>query len=348
MANSNFITNQTVFEPFSYDEIYKPLQESTAVHNQIADAYAELDAKASVWENMANKATDRKTYEQYMKYANDLRKNVNELAARGLTTNSRNAFRQMFRRYQQEITPIENAYKTRAEQAKQQMDWRAKDPTVMFNFDAASMSLDDYLSNPSMQYQAISGQALTQRVGNAVANLKNQLRNVTGWAHTTEGQMLERIEQYGLTQEDMNLIRSNPSAYPAITKLISDVVSSSGVGQWTDRDGNVREDSINQALNYAYEGLWQGIGQSKQVVQRDAGYITPYQRWQMARQAENDKFNNLLKLKKLVSLTQMELLKMKMTYVTVCICRFQVMLIRKPRRLVESSLIVTLTKYKKS
>ena len=106
MANSNFITNQTVFEPFTYDEIYKPLQESTAVHNQIADAYAELDAKASVWENMANRATDRKTYEQYMKYANDLRKNVNELAARGLTTNSRNAFRQMFRRYQQEITPL--------------------------------------------------------------------------------------------------------------------------------------------------------------------------------------------------------------------------------------------------
>ena len=298
MANSNFITNQTVFEPFTYDEIYKPLQESTAVHNQIADAYAELDAKASVWENMANKATDAKTYNQYMKYANDLRRNVNELAARGLNTNSRNAFRQMFRRYQQEITPIENAYKTRAEQAKQQMDWHAKDPTVMFNFDAASMSLDDYLSNPSMQYQAISGQALTQRVGNAVANLKNQLRNVTGWAHTAEGQLLERIEQYGLTQEDMDLIRSNPSAYPAITKLISDVVSSSGVGQWTDKDGNVREDSINQALNYAYEGLWQGIGQSKQVAQRDAGYITPYQRWQMARQIENDKFNNLLKLKK--------------------------------------------------
>lgn len=298
MANSNFITNQTVFEPFTYDEIYRPLQESTAVHNQIADAYAELDAKASVWENMANKATDRRTYEQYMKYANDLRRNVNELAARGLTTNSRNAFRQMFRRYQSEITPIENAYKTRAEQAKQQMDWHAKDPTVMFNFDAASMSLDDYLANPQMQYQAISGQALTQRVGNAVANLKNQLRNVTGWAHTAEGQMLERIEQYGLSQEDMNLIRSNPSAYPAITKLISDVVSSSGVGEWTDKDGNVREDSINQALNYAYEGLWQGIGQSKQVAQRDAGYITPYQRWQMARQAENDKFNNLLKLKK--------------------------------------------------
>lgn len=298
MANSNFVTNATVFEPFTYDEIYKPLQESTAVHNQIADAYAELDAKASVWENMANKATDVKTYNQYMKYANDLRNNVNELASHGLNTNSRNAFRQMFRRYQQEITPIENAYKTRAEQAKQQMDWHAKDPTVMFNFDAASMSLDDYLANPQMQYQAISGQALTQRVGNAVANLKNQLRNVTGWAHTAEGQMLERIEQYGLTQEDMSLIRNNPSAYPAITKLISDVVSSSGVGQWTDKDGNVREDSINQALNYAYEGLWQGIGQSKQVAQRDAGYITPYQRWQMARQAENDKFNNLLKLKK--------------------------------------------------
>lgn len=291
MANSNFVTNATVFEPFTYDEIYKPLQESTAVHNQIADAYAELDAKASVWENMANKATDVKTYNQYMKYANDLRNNVNELASHGLNTNSRNAFRQMFRRYQQEITPIENAYKTRAEQAKQQMDWHAKDPTVMFNFDAASMSLDDYLANPQMQYQAISGQALTQRVGNAVANLKNQLRNVTGWAHTAEGQMLERIEQYGLTQEDMSLIRNNPSAYPAITKLISDVVSSSGVGQWTDKDGNVREDSINQALNYAYEGLWQGIGQSKQVAQRDAGYITPYQRWQMARQAENDKFN---------------------------------------------------------
>lgn len=160
--------------------------------------------------------------------------------------------------------------------------------------------------------------------------------------------MLERIEQYGLTQEDMNLIRSNPSAYPAITKLISDVVSSSGVGQWTDRDGNVREDSINQALNYAYEGLWQGIGQSKQVAQRDAGYITPYQRWQMARQAENDKFNNLLKLKKPDLLTQMALLKTKMTYATVCICRFQVMLIRKLRKLVEGSLIVTLTKYKKS
>lgn len=298
MANSNFITNTTVFEPLTYDEIYEPLAESTAVHNQVADAYAELDAKASVWENMANKTTDRRTYEQYMRYANELRQHVNELATNGLNVNTRNSLRKMYGRYQQEITPIENAYKTRAEQAKQQMDWHAKDPTVMFNFDASKMSLDDYLANPQMQYQAVSGQALTQRVGNAVANLKNQLKNITGWAHTAEGQMLERIEQYGLSQGDMNLIRSNPAAYPAITKLISDVVTSSGVGQWTDRDGNIQEDRVDEALNYAYEGLWQGIGQTKQVAQRDAGYITPYQRWQMARQVDNDKFSNLLKLKK--------------------------------------------------
>ena len=78
------------FRPFSYDEMVKPLLQQTLAQQELENAYGELNAKASVWENLAsNEDPDSEAYQLYSSYANDLRASADQLAKEGLNATSR-------------------------------------------------------------------------------------------------------------------------------------------------------------------------------------------------------------------------------------------------------------------
>ena len=73
MANYNLVVNSN-FKPFSYQEYIAPLATLQEQHNLIEDQLAELDAKASVFEGLANSSKDSDAYNQYKQFANELEK----------------------------------------------------------------------------------------------------------------------------------------------------------------------------------------------------------------------------------------------------------------------------------
>ena len=160
MANYNLVVNSR-FNPFSFERYIQPYQIYGQAYKEIEDQYGELSTKANIWEKMANEQTDPHAYKMYKDYANDLKKQAYQLASEGLNVTSRLNMLNMKERFSKEIVPIEQAYAARQKQAEEQQKALLQDPTLMLSRRAATTSLDDYIRNPQLAYEAYSGKLIT-------------------------------------------------------------------------------------------------------------------------------------------------------------------------------------------
>lgn len=262
MANYSLVINSK-FKPFTYDELMKPVHDSTEAHQEVEAAYGALDTQASKWEHMANQATDEKAYTMYKTYADDLRAQADNLAKNGLNALSRKDLLTMQRRYAQEITPIENAYTRRAALADEQRKLRQQDNSLRFQRDAATMSLDDFIDNPMLDYgKSYSGATLEKQAGEAAASLAKGLREyaVTG---TSDPYTNAFVQKYGYTPEKISAFLSDfenpnsPNHDAALAQILESVIDTSEVRSWND------EAALDEAYGWASRGLLKAIGESK-------------------------------------------------------------------------------------
>lgn len=262
MANYSLIINSK-FRPFTYDELMKPVHDSTEAHQEVEAAYGALDTQASKWEHMANQATDEKAYTMYKTYADDLRAQADNLAKNGLNALSRKDLLTMQRRYAQEITPIENAYTRRAALADEQRKLRQQDNSLRFQRDAATMSLDDFIDNPMLDYgKSYSGATLEKQAGEAALSLAKGLREyaITG---TSDPYTNAFVLKYGYTPEKISAFLSDfenpnsPNHDAALAQILDSVINTSEVRSWND------EAALADAYGWASRGLFKAIGESK-------------------------------------------------------------------------------------
>lgn len=244
------------FKPFSYQEMAAPVQQATQAHQDIENAFGELDTKAGIWEGLANEQTDPVAYRTYMNYANDLRSKADMLAQQGLTPNSRRALNSMKARYASDIAPIEMAYKKRDELSKEQREYRMKNPTAIFDRDMSVASLDELISNPSAQYRSLSGKDIMAQVSEQAKNLSRQIReNPAKWKSILGNQYYELVRNTGFRDNEvMAAIMNSPNAQPELQKIINDTIASTGVEGWNNKT------AYDAVRNYANQGLWSAIG----------------------------------------------------------------------------------------
>lgn len=271
MANYSLIINSR-FRPFEYQELLAPALMATQAHQAVEEAYADLSTKASIWDKMANEATDPKAHALYKKYADDLQSYSDQLAQYGLTPTSRQAMLNMRSRYAQDIVPIENAYKRKQAQMEEQRKALLQNPTLLLSRRAASTSLDDYLDNPNLDYESYSGALITQQVASAAANIAKEARD------SEEGRrklrqilpyQYEMMQQKGFSREAvMKAIMNSPDADKILTGLVEGAVEASGVKKWGDST------TLKKAYYHAREGLYSAIGETNyQMLTDQAGLI---------------------------------------------------------------------------
>lgn len=259
MANYSLVINSQ-FKPFSYQEMLAPTLMATQAHQELENQYGELATKASVWEEMANEQTDPYAYKMYKTYANDLEEQAGQLAREGLNAASRRDMLNMRARYSKEITPIENAYKRREELAAEQRKALAQNPTMLYQRMASTMSLDDFIKNPSLDYgQQYSGALITQQVSSAASALAKEMQEKPRkWRSILGNSYYETMMQKGFSsQAVLQAIQDNPNAAPQLTRIVEDAISSSGVRNWGDQA------TIARAINYAKQGLWSAVGETQ-------------------------------------------------------------------------------------
>lgn len=290
MANYSLVVNSK-FQPFSFERYIQPYQIYGQNYREIENALGELDTKASIWEGMANAETDPYAYKMYKTYANDLEEQAGQLAREGLNAASRKDMLNMRARYSKEITPIEQAYTTRQKQAEQQQQALLQDPTLMLSRRAATTSLDDYIRNPQLAYDAYSGKLITAQAANAASALAKEMQEKPRkWRSILGNSYYETMMQKGFSsQAVLQAIQDNPSAAPQLTKIVENAVNSSGVRDWGDQA------TIARAIDYAKQGLWSAIGETQYQTLKNEEYLNPLQRLQKKQleQSMSPKINNL-------------------------------------------------------
>lgn len=258
MANYSLVINSQ-FKPFSYQEMLAPTLMATQAHQELENQYGELATKASVWEEMANEQTDPYAYKMYKTYANDLEEQAGQLAREGLNAASRRDMLNMRARYSKEITPIEQAYTARQKQAEEQQRALLQDPTLMLSRRAATTSLDDYIRNPQLAYEAYSGKLITAQAASAASALAKEMQEKPRkWRSILGNSYYETMMQKGFSsQAVLQAIQDNPNAAPQLTRIVEDAINSSGVRNWGDQA------AIARAIDYAKQGLWSAVGETQ-------------------------------------------------------------------------------------
>lgn len=255
---ANYIVINSKFKPFSYAEMLQPVQMSTEAHQDIENAYADLSAKANIWDELANEQTDPYAYNLYKSYSDDLEKQAGQLAREGLSPISRQNILNMRQRYSKDIIPIEQAYQRRNELINEQREALLRDNTMMFNTDASMLSLDDLIRNPSLSYQMQSGEALAKQAGEAAKNLSQVIRDdPRKWSNILGGQYFESIVRSGYSpQEIVDVLQKSPNGQAILKQILDDVIGSSQIPNWNNQE------LIDRAYNYAGRGLWEAIGKT--------------------------------------------------------------------------------------
>lgn len=266
MANYSLVINSK-FRPFEYQELMAPVLQANQAHQQLEEAYGELSNKASVWDKMANEQTDPNAHSMYKAYANDLQKQAEQLAQNGLNHLSRQELINMRNRYAKEIVPIENAYKQREADIKMQKEMMLKDPTHMFDVRADLTSLDKYIDNPKLDVISnnYSKELLTQQVSKAAENLAKDIRYKGKLKSLGLPFQYERVLKNGMSeQEILQALSRDPNTAPILTKLVDDVMESSGIRRWSSMNGDwANNPKYKEAEEAAMRGLFSAIGPTK-------------------------------------------------------------------------------------
>ena len=258
MPNYSLVANSQ-FKARNFDDMIRPYAMYTQEYRAQEDAIADLATKADVWAGLANEQTDPVAYAQYTNYANALKDQAAVMADRGLNPSSRQAMLNLKRRYSSEIVPIEQAYTARKAQAEEQRKALLQNPTLMMSRRADTTSLDRYMENPNLGYESYSGALLTQQAGQAAAAIAKELRDY-GKGKPLDGFTRTWLQQHGYTAAEVAFAINHPDdprASSVLNTIVNNVIADSGMTNWADNK------TLNQAYNYARQGLWQAVGQTQ-------------------------------------------------------------------------------------
>lgn len=265
MANYSLVVNSK-FQPFSFDRYLQPYQIYGQNYKEIEEQYTDLSTKAGIWDGLANKQTDPHTYKMYKAYANDLENQASQLASEGLNAVSRKNMLNMRTRYSKEIIPIERAYNQKSKLAEEQRKLRAANPSIMFDRDFSSISLDDLLDNPELSYTLVSGDDLYKKGKEAAISASSRMMNVSP---ALQGQYWKIRQGYGADAANKFLL--NQSNIPELKDAINRIVSQSGV----------TKENLSRAIDYTISGIMSGISYNESY-QANKGYIDPAERERLA------------------------------------------------------------------
>lgn len=259
MANYSLVFGSK-FRPFEYQEMLAPVLLATQAHQQLEESYADLATKSSIWDGLTE-GSDR-AHATYQAYAKALEDEASRLATEGLNPASRRAMLNMRSRYARDITPIENAWKRREEQIAEQ---RKAGNSMIYDYDAATTSLDKFLDNPSLSYRSIDRKDLRNRSEVAFSKFKEQLRDGLSGFGYDKARKLDKfhntlIKSYGLSPEQasdfISAVQSGrlSETDAALRAVYNSMYQGTGVDSW----GN---DAAKQAvMNTILEGVTAGIG----------------------------------------------------------------------------------------
>lgn len=281
-----YLTIGAKYRPFSYEELIRPVAMATEMHNKIDEQYAALQEKAGVWENLANKETDPESYKKYKDYSDSLKARAEDLAKNGLNPQSMRDMLNLRARYSSDIVPLEQAYTRRRQLADEQRKMIMQNPTLKFERDMNTTSLDDFVKNPELDYgYSVNGAMVAKQAGEAFSHLAKAIMSEPEYKHILNNNYFQSMLRSGYTPQQILALAKDSDDAPAELKAISQqVYDSTGVEDFIKENYPNIDTDENQAMqaaewrdyvkSYINQGAWSAVGTTNygQLTDPDAAF----------------------------------------------------------------------------
>lgn len=252
------------FRPFSMDEMLKVVMPAAQMQKETEDALSQIDMMSSVWEKLRDSDIDKDVYQQYLNFQNGLNQSIDDVYKNGVNANTRRALNKMRSRYAKEITPIEEAWKKREEEVKEQYAGRANG--MVYEGDASTTSLSRYMKNPSAKYRFANSQEGYKRLLNTATALAKELRSYSKTGRL-DSYTKTWLQEFGY--DSSNISQAINDIYKALagdenirgnnilTSILNQEMHTSGIMDWDNRNAQI------DYFNRVSPALYQAIGQDK-------------------------------------------------------------------------------------
>ena len=150
-----YLRLNTQYNPFTYDELVKPLVDYGKAYKEAEDTYTTLSSQTESFKDMVNQNVNSEAYNMYKGYSDDLNKALDDFS-KGMTSSNRAKLLELKKRYAGEIIPIARASQT----LKEANEFRYKaGPDAIFKVNRYT-SLDDFLHGKTADNSYVSAKQL--------------------------------------------------------------------------------------------------------------------------------------------------------------------------------------------
>ena len=265
-----YLKLDTKFNPFTYDEMVKPLLYYKQAYDEAEAAYSDLVAQTEAWKDIANRENSPEAFEMYQRYSGDLSRAVEDFS-QGMNAKNRRALLGLKRRYAQDITPIARA----SEAMKEANALRTNaGPDAIFEVGEYN-SLDSFLHGKTANNKYQSREALTKRAAAmteaamAEALKDPDFKKVMGdqfWMITqhTGGSYEDLVEAMKVGMAD------NPIAQNKFSEIRQSLMQKAGIQNYDA----VGQQAIIDAID---TGLYAGLDKPTRQFSANQGFLNPLQ-----------------------------------------------------------------------
>lgn len=273
-----YLQLDTKFNPFTYDEMVKPLLYYKEAYDAADAAYSDLALQTEAWKDVANRENSPEAFEMYQRFSGDLERAINDFSQGMTSRNGRKALLRLKRRYAQDIAPIARA----SDAMNAANDFRAKaGPDAIFEVGEYN-SIDSFLHGKTANNKFQSREALTKKTAAITeAAMAEALKDPD--FQKAMGDQFWMITQHtgGSYDELMEAIKlgimDNPIAQNKFSEIRQRVAKSSGIQNY-DAAG---QQAIMDAIDI---GLYAGLDKPVRTFQANADHVTPAQAHSMRMQ----------------------------------------------------------------
>lgn len=269
-----YLKLDTRFNPFTYDEMVKPLLYYKQAYDEAEAAYSDLVTQTEAWKDIANRENSPEAFEMYQRYSGDLSRAVEDFS-QGMTAKNRRALLGLKRRYAQDITPIARA----SEAMKEANALRVNaGPDAIFEVGEYN-SLDSFLHGKTANNKYQSREALTKRAAAMTEAAMTEALRDPDFKKAMGDQFWMITQHTGGSYEDLIEamkvgMADNPIAQNRFSEIRQSLIQKAGIQNYDA----VGQQAIIDAID---TGLYAGLDKPTRQFSANQGFLNPLQQEQL-------------------------------------------------------------------
>ena len=171
---ANFITVNSQFKPFSFEEMLQPYQLYGQAYNNAEQQLSELQSKAAELDSLKGNPGDANSYNAYKGYSDNLNSMVDALSHGTYNPSIRAGILEGRKNYMANIAPIAQQVAKRNQLAMKQDELTAQNPNIRFSKDFHTTGIDEMMQNPALGFKSVDLDKVMTRTGQAAEALASQ------------------------------------------------------------------------------------------------------------------------------------------------------------------------------